>query len=255
LLTCAIKSFFGVAQSEHSNNTQTAAVPNASGNTMTAYTYITLSLFLYPVIGRFLISQTQKYILVQRRIVWTIFFSSIFIACCAMAHIITISQNLNWFLITSVYLTVSVFLWSTQFQLRSSLKKIGKIFITIIFGLGYFVATAGFFLLMILSSEMQISQRKWLTADLIYQERNIGSGPDPSLSLKKIEVYRTVKFMPLIAYRMEARTYDTWNMNLKQNLDVSFSKRDQMLYLSGVSNAGKTSSWSDTICLAKRYYH
>lgn len=205
---------------------------------MTAYFYITLSLILYPFIGRFLIRQTQKHILLQRRIILTVFFFSIFIVCAATAHIITIFQHLNWFLITSTYLTISVFLWWTQFQLRPSLKKAGKIFIAMIFGLGYFVATAGFLFLMILSVEMQISQKKWLTDDLIYQERNIGPGPDPSVSLKEIEVYRTVKFMPLIAHRMEARTYDTWNMNLQQNLAVSFSKQDQILSLSGITSAG-----------------
>ena len=213
---------------------------------MTAYIYITVSLLSYPILGWFIIRQTKNYPPLQKRIVWTLFIISSVILLCTLTHIITISQNLNWFLLTSIYLTISTLLWLTQFQLRTSIKNAGKLLMVMIFGIGYLIATMGSFFTIVTSFELQPSQRKWLTNDLIYKERNIGSGPDPSVSLKRIEVYKTIKILPLLAYRIEAKTYDTWNVAIKQNLDVSFIKDKQILYLTSSVNGF---NWTDSINL------
>lgn len=221
---------------------------------MTAYLYITASLLLYPIVGQVAVRQTNKFPKTQKKIIWTLSTISLLVIFGVLKHIITISQNLNWFLVTSIYLTVSVLLWLTQSSKTNVIKNTGTGLRFAIFGFGYLAATIGFFFVLFASFDLDTDQRKWLTADLVYKEQNIGQGPDPSVRLKKIEVYKTVGLLPLLAYRIEAKTYDEWYLPLKQNLDVCFSDKNQTLYLKCVVNGYKVFNFADTISLIEKHY-
>lgn len=190
----------------------------------------------------------------QKRIVLSLCAISVLIILSLLVHIITISQNLNWFLVTSIYLTVSVLLWLTRSATKPIIKNVGTGLRFIIFGVGYFAATFGFLFVSLASSALETGQRKWLTDNLIYKERNIGLGPSPSVRLKKIEIYRTVDILPLLACRIEAKTYDEWVLPLKQNLEVSFSEKYQTLYLASVVKGYKVFHFADTIKLTGTHY-
>lgn len=221
---------------------------------MTAYIYITASLILYPIVGHIVERQTRKFPRMQKKTVWTLCIISFLVILGTLTHIITISQNLNWFLVTSIYLTISVLLWLTQSATKAIIKNTGTILRFTVFGIGYLAATLGFLFVLLVSFDLDTDQRKWLTEDLIYKERNIGQGPDPSVRLKKIEVYKTVSLFPFLAYRIESKTYDEWHLPLKQNLDVSFSDKNQTLYLASVVNGYKVFSFSDSINLVEKHY-
>jgi hypothetical protein len=221
---------------------------------MSAYMYITLSLLLYPVIGYYLVRLTKAKPFLGKLMVRTLTITSVLIVLFGLAHTITISQNLNWFLITSVYLTISILLWLTQFSGNRVIKKLGKGIRMLSFGFGYLAATLGFFFIMIVSLQLDTDQRKWLTDDLIYKERNIGQGPDPSLRLKEVEVFQRVKWFPLLATRIIAKTYDDWDGLLGKQLDVSYSQSDETLYLQSFIHGGKTTPWKDAISLAGKHH-
>ena len=124
--------------------------------------------------------------------------------------------------------------------------------------LGVFALLKGSYLAiffgLFLSQMKLIKQRKWLTDDLIYKERNIGQGLDPSERLKKIEVYKTIDLLPILAYRIQAKTYDEWDLPLKQKLDVAFSDKDQKLYLTSIVNGSKVFNFADTINLTEKHF-
>lgn len=142
----------------------------------------------------------------------------------------------------------------TQYNTKPVLKKIGRVLQIAIFGIGYLAATLGFFFVLLASIDLDTDQRKWLTDDLIYKERNIGQGPDPSVRLKKIEVYKTVNLFPILAYRIQAKTYDTWDLPLKQKLDIFFSDKEQKLYLTSVVDGYKFFNFADTINLTEKHF-
>jgi hypothetical protein len=221
---------------------------------MTAYIYITTSLLLYPIIGWIVIRQTNPFAKIQKEIVWTLCIISILVILGLLTHIITISQNLNWFLITSIYLTISILLWRIQSKAKPSIKNPVTVLRFVTFGIGYLAATLGFFFVLLASFDLDTDQRKWLTDDLIYKERNIGQGPDPSVRLKKVEVYKKMELLPFLAYRIKAKTYDEWNLPLKKNLDVFFSEKDQTLYLTSVVNGYEVFNFADTINLTDKHY-
>lgn len=221
---------------------------------MTAYVYITASLLLYPIVGHIVVRQSNKFPKTQKKIVWTLCIISLLTILGLLTHIITISQNLNWFLTTSVYLTISVLLFLTQYNIRLAIKNVGGVLRIVVFGVGYLAATLGFFFVLLASFDLDTDQRKWLTDDLIYKERNIGQGPDPSERLKKIEVYKTIELFPILAYRIQTKTYDEWDLPLKQKLDVSFSDKDQKLFLTSIVNGYKVFNFADTINLTEKHY-
>ena len=221
---------------------------------MTAYIYITASLLVYPIVGRIVVRQTNSFPKSQKKIIWTLCIISILVILGFKTHIITISQNLNWFLVTSIYLTISILLWLTQSNTKPVIKNAGVLLRVLIFGIGYLAATLGFFFVLLASFDLETDQRKWLTDDLIYKERNIGQGPDPSERLKKIEVYKTIDLLPILAYRIQAKTYDEWDLPLKQKLDVAFSDKDQKLYLTSIVNGSKVFNFADTINLTEKHF-
>jgi hypothetical protein len=216
---------------------------------MAACIYIIISLLLYPVIGYFTIRLTTNSPKTQKQIVWLLCIVSTLVIVALLTHIITISQNLNWFLVTSVYLTISMSLWLPRFKAKHISKSIGTVLRFLIFGFGYLLATVGFPFVIFTSFDLDTDQAKWLNNSLIYNERNIGQGPDPSVRLKEIEVYKTMALLPVFAYRIKVKVYDEQNLPLSQNLGVRFSKKDEKLYLSSVVNGYKTFIFADSIQL------
>lgn len=221
---------------------------------MTAYIFITASLLLYPIIGWLAVRRTNKLLKIQKKIVWISCTISFLVIFGIFKHIITISQNLNWFLITSIYLTVSFLLWLLISKINNITNGIWTVLSIAIFGFGYLSATIGFLFVLLVSFEFDTDQRKWLTDDLIYYEQNIGQGFDPSVKLKKVEIYKTVSLIPIFAYRIKAKTYDDWDLHLKQYLDVSYSDKEQILYLKSIVIGFKVFNFADTINLTEKHY-
>jgi hypothetical protein len=224
-----------------------------SGYTMTAFYIILASLILHPIVGYFIIRVTKDNIKTRKKILLGFFTSSLIIILGYFFHIITISQRLNWLLLTSIYLTVSTLLWATQFQTKHIIKIPGIFLTSIVFGIGYFVSTFGILFTLIAALDLDTDQRIWLTKDLIYKERNIGQGPDPSIREKQIEVYKTISFFPLLAKRVKEKTYDTWDLPLQKDLNISFSKEKNTLYLTSLIKGYKTFNWCDSISFSKLY--
>ena len=221
---------------------------------MSAYLYITLSLILYPLIGYYLVRLTRAKQFLQRLIVGILLITAVLVLSAVLTHTITISQNLNWLLVTSVYLTISVLLWLTSYLGSSVAKRLGKGLRLLTFGAGYLAATVGFFFIMIMSLHYDTDQRKWLTDHLIYKERNIGQGPDPSVRLKEVEIYKRANWLPLLATRIEAKTYDDWNGLLGKNLDVTYSQTDEAIFLRSSIYRDNAIPWADTISLTKKHH-
>jgi hypothetical protein len=209
---------------------------------MTAYIYITIALLLYPTIGRFIIEKTNAFPEKQRFIVNAFSMISVLIVVGWRCEFITIWQNLNWFLFIFIYLIICVLLHLDVFEMKT--------FKRFFFGTGYFLATFGCFFIIIASLDLEIDQTVWLTEDLLYQEKNTGQGPEAERG-KEIEVYKTLQYVPFLAYKIASESYDTWELHLDRNLNVDFSKSTQMLYLRSKIGDSPFSNWKDSIRLGE----
>jgi hypothetical protein len=166
-----------------------------------------------------------------------------------LTQTITIFTNLNYFLATFLYFIVSYFLWLTFFHTDKIVKLLVKISMFSVFGFGGILATLGFFFLFILSSELTPIQDIWVADNLVYKERNIGSGPDPDERLKRIEIYKTYDWCPIIAQRIQNREYDDWDGNLGPVLDTKYNAETKKLYLTNsmLNLSDKYKRWTDSI--------
>lgn len=218
---------------------------------MSAYYFITIALIIYPILGYSLLKLTVKERDLQKHIIIYLTLFGLLILAACLSHVITISQNLNWFLVTIIYFCISGLIWYYYFHQSKAIKYVGRFLALIVFGLGYLAATAGFFFLMIMSVELSTDQQLWLDKNLMYEERNIGSGPDPSVKLKVIEIYRTVDWLPFLVYRIEKKVYDEWDLPLQKTLQVSYLVGKQQIQLKSSVSGNKVFNWKDSITLGK----
>jgi len=220
---------------------------------MKVYLFITFSLIIYPIVAWFISDYNDRFSTKYLKIIFSFLLIDFLIIFGLIIHIITISFNLNWFLFTSIYFTVSFLLFFKQKETKKSIKVLQLIFRNLVFGSGYLISTIGFLFILIGSYELEPVQYKWLSKDLLYIEQNIGSGPDPSISLKKIEIYKKVRLFPILCYRIEKITYDDLDFPLQRELELSFSNKNQILYLRSRVNGYKVFKFLDSIVFLKKY--
>ncbi len=146
-------------------------------------------------------------------------------------------------------------LWKTQHYQKLVINVSGKLLMIGIFGTGYLASTIGVLFTLFAAGDLETDQSKWISKDLVFKERNIGQGPDPSVRLKKIEVYKSMDWFPLLAARIEAKTYDTWDIPLQQKLNAVYDKDSQILYLTSLVKGYKKWQWSDTLRLSLPHHH
>lgn len=216
---------------------------------MTIYLYITITLLTYPVLTYFLVRQTMRSEKIQKRISLVLLTILLLTVIGILTQTITIFANLNYFLATFIYFIVSYFLWLTFIHTDKIAKLLIKISMFSIFSLGGILATLGFFFLLILSTELTPIQDIWVADNLIYKERNIGSGPDPSVRLKRIEVYKTYDWCPIIAQRIQNKEYDDWEGNLGTLLETKYNVETKKLYLTNsmLNLSDKYKRWTDSL--------
>jgi len=215
---------------------------------MLPFIFITTSLLVYPVLGRGLIKYTKDRHKLRTLILRFLISASIIVLAAVALNLITISECFNWFCLTFIYCTVSTTIWHLH---ESQGGLLTNLLVYTIFGFGYLMATLGFLFILIFSAEMEAVQSKWLTSELIYKERNIGSGPDPSIRLKQIEIYKQIRWFPLLAKKFSEIEYDEWNHPLQPLLDISVSQDSKKLYMKSQVEGYKVWKWCDSITLEK----
>ena len=217
---------------------------------MKIYILITSSILLYPIVGYFLLRLTRGFPKIQNSIVRMFGIISTLTILGFVLHLITIYEDLNWFLLSSIYFTICISLWFTQYQTNLIVKNIGAISMSILLGVTYFVAIFLFFFVLIFSIQLGTIERKWVTSNILYLDRNIGFGSE---SFRKVEIYKKIELMPIFAYRIQSKTYVEEIVSHLGILNVSFSEKNQTLNLSKAVNESNDYNFNDTIYLNDKH--
>jgi hypothetical protein len=121
----------------------------------------------------------------------------------------------------------------------------------IVFGLGYFSATAGILGVGLLTTQYETDREVWLGDGLIYKENGLGNAITPDTRGKKVEIYKTFKWLPIIEWRISEKSY--YNVITYLNpLTVDYKPSKHKIYLSAAMQWGKDKkiiNWSDTLNL------
>lgn len=218
---------------------------------MTAKWIILFSLWVYPIISLVLLQLTKDKRWIRKRI-WRISFLLSVIAILGLiTHISTTISEIDWLMASSIYFTISLILWSTQFQYSRFVKAAGIFGMAFIFGTGYFSGTAGASEVSFTIQEMETTTEQWLDEGIIYKEvalRNVHSDYRGT----RVEIYRTIPFFPFIEWRTQKKEY--FNLSLSGNpLIVDYRLPENKLYLSAIKlqKLDMQKAWADTLTLAK----
>ena len=215
-----------------------------------AWLIILIALWTYPIICYFVLRLTAKRLKTRKYIFITCIAASVLTAFSLLTNISTTFLPLDWVLLTSVYFLLCLALWWTQFQTSKILKILGVICMFIVFGIGYFSATAGILGVGFVTAKYETDREVWLGDGLIYKENGLGNALTDYRG-KEVEVYKTLSWLPIIEWRIKDKSY--YNVITYLNrLKVDYKPKEHNIYLSTTMLWGKDKriiNWSDTLNL------
>jgi hypothetical protein len=123
-----------------------------------------------------------------------------------LTDISTTLSELDWIIVSTIYLTISLVLVWTQFQKNKILKIIGIIAIIIVFGIGYLFGTIGVIGVGFIVGECTVDYEKRLENGIIYKESRLGNAISNHRG-KKVEIYKTIPWFPIIEWKILSKEY------------------------------------------------
>lgn len=217
---------------------------------LTPWAIILFALWAYPVISLIILWQTKNKPAVRKGVFYVTFILTGISLLGLLTNISTTLSVIDWILVTSIYLSVSLVLWWTQFQTKKLLKISGVIIMVFIFGIGYISGSIGALGIgFVVATEEPVSE-KWLGDGLIYKQFSQGIAFDEKRGVR-VEIYKTIPWMPIIEWQAQKKEYE--NRLIRDNkINVDYNPTDKRLYLSAtlfLSDDKNSESWSDTLTL------
>jgi hypothetical protein len=220
---------------------------------MTTFLIILIGLWTYPVISFLVLWLTKTRLELRRQLIIA---SSILTALAFFGlatNISTTLSELDWLIVSTIYLTVSLALAWTQFQKSKILKVVGIIAMVLVFGVGYLSGTIGALGVGFLVGEYDTEYEEWLDDGIIYKESTLGNAVSDHRR-KKVEIYKTISWLPLIERRTEVKEYSEYITIMTTPLTIDYKRDDNKIYLSASmwwEQDKKNINWADTLTIEK----
>jgi hypothetical protein len=191
---------------------------------------ILFALWTYPIICYLILRLSRKKFKVRKQIFIASAITVVLTIMGLFTNISTTLPELNWILLTSPYFNLCLALWWTQFQSKKLMKFIGIVLMFIVFGLGYFSATAGILGVGFIVGRYEEDKEVWLGDGLIYKEFRLGNAISDYRG-KEVEICRTIKWLPIIEWRVITKSYYEI-ITYVTPLNVEYKKDEMKVYLS-----------------------
>lgn len=220
---------------------------------MTAFLIILIGLWTYPVISFLVLGLTKNRLKLRRQLIIT---STILTALAffgLLTNISTTLSELDWLIVSTIYLTISLSLAWTQFQNNQILKVFGIVAMVLVFGVGYLSGTIGALGVGFVVGEYDTEYEKWLGDGIVYKESSLGNAVSDHRG-KKVEIYRTIPWLPLIEWRTEVKEYKEYITIMTTPLTIDYKSEDNKIYLSASmwwEYDKKYINWTDTLSINK----
>jgi len=194
-----------------------------------AWIIIILGLWIYPILGYFVIRMTKNKPLAKKIIflIISIVFGVTLIGL--LTNISTTLDELDWWFISSIYLSISVLLWWCAFRKNKVLKGFGIVLMVIIFGFGYLSGTIGALGVGFVVGEYECDYRVNLGNGIIYKEFALGNAISDYRG-KRVEVFKSLPWFPLIEWRIKKMDYHNVLPYLRR-LYVTFKPEEKKIFL------------------------
>ena len=218
---------------------------------MTTLLIILIGLLTYPIISFISLWLTKNRPGLRKQIFYTSSFLTVLALFGLLTNISTTFSELDWFIVSTVYLTISLLLAWTQFQKNKVLKVLGIVIMVLVFGLGYFSGTIGALGVGFVVAEYETEYEECLGDGIIYKESTLGNAISDHRG-KKVEIFKTISWFPIIEWRTEVREYHDYITIMTTPLTVEYKSEKNEIYLSASmwwEHEMKYINWSDTLTI------
>lgn len=218
---------------------------------MTIFLIILIGLWTYPIISFIVLWLTKTRLELRRQLLITSSILTVFALIGFLTNISTTLSELDWFIVSTIYLSASLALAWTQFQKNKIWKVIGIIAMVFVFGVGYLSGTIGALGVGFVVSEYDTEYEEWLGKGIIYKECTLGNAVSDHRG-KKVEIYKTISWLPLIEWRTEVKEYKEYITIMTTPLTVEYKPENNKIYLSASmwwEHDNKYINWADTLSI------
>lgn len=220
---------------------------------MTAWLTILLALWIYPIAAYFLLHQTSRKPKARKYLMIVVPTVAIITMLGLLTNVSTTLSVFDWFCVTSIYLSICLLLWYLRFQPNKIVKVIGLVAMVVTFTVGYIAGTIGILGIGFVIGSYDTDRESWLGDGLIYKESILGNAISDYRG-KKVEVYRTLNWLPVIEWRIQHREYYN-SITYLTPLTVDYKVEEKKLLLSASAEPnGQLVNWADTLQLNERHF-
>jgi hypothetical protein len=205
------------------------------------------AIWVYPFLSYFILKFTKNRIPLRYKILKWTFIASILAVFGFLIEISFTLSTLNWFLFSTIYLSICHLLNITQFQSNKVIKIFGSIVSFFIYGLGFTIGSVGILGIGFIIGDVDIDEDIWLNNGLIYKQFNIGNALSDNRGTR-VEINKTISFFPLIEWKKQEKMY--WGVTTYENpINVRYDESKRKIFLSKiVQNTDSLNTvWKDSL--------
>ena len=210
-----------------------------------------ICLWTFPIISFFIFYLTKNRIDTRTKILRTLFILNCFAVFGLLTNISTTSTEIDWIILSTLYLTICTLFWLLFGLKNKVLKALAVIIMVFVFGLNYLSATVGILGVGFITSDYTPEVEKWLGNGIIYKEMPLGNAVSDYRG-KRVEVFKTIPWFPVFEWRIANKTYESYITVATTPLTINYKKDEQKIYLSASmwwESERKQEQWLDTLNL------
>jgi len=218
---------------------------------MTAWLIILIALWTYPIISFIVLRLTRNKPELRKQLVWFCIISNLIAVFGLLTNISTTLKEFDWIVLTSFYFTTCLLLW-LGFELKNKIFKVLSVLAMIcVFGIGYISGTIGALGVGFVTAEYNPKAEMWMGDGIIYKETGLGNAVSDYRG-KRVEIYRTIRWFPLIEWRIKNKVYEKYITIMQSPLTVNYRPVEKKIYLAASmwwEREHKQIEWADTLSI------
>ena len=205
-------------------------------------------IWIYPFLSYFMIRFTKTNVLIRRNLIYSTFIITGLTCIGFLAQLSFTISSINYFFVSSLYLSVCHLLNITQFQEPKIIKILGSIVSFVVYGFGFIMGSIGLLGLGFVLGDVDADYEKWLGNGIIYREYDLGNALSDFRG-KRVEISKTISWFPVIEHLSQEKLYSK-SMDYYKPLIVDFDEKQTKIYLSqSIITKTKKNNWTDTLIL------
>lgn len=201
---------------------------------MNIFFIVITALWICPFLSYIIYQLTKGKPVLLKRVLWSLIVLDLLAIVGMRVGVSTLSTEINWVIITTIYLTISLLFWILQDHKNKLIKVTTIILMLFAFFFGMSAGSIGALGTAFILGEYEAKMSKKITASLTYTEFTLGNALNDYRG-KRIEIAKKIAFFPVLQYLIVKKEYYDINAYAHE-LNVNYSQDKNILVLSTWNN-------------------